>query len=975
MTVATVVPAEDVVPSPSQRLAIEAEPGTLLVLAGPGAGKTFCLTERIRFLIERHDYDPARLCAFTFTNKAAGEIAHRLEQNLGAAAHQITRGTIHAFCAQLLRELGSHIGLESGFGIADEEYQIGVLRRVEGPRPRAWHRGALSRFSAHRFRNAPLKHEDVILLDGYERFLEKRNVLDFDTLVIRTAELLDNEEAAALARPRWDVILVDEFQDLNPVQYSIVRALARDHRHVFAVGDDEQSIYSWAGADPRVFHMFISDFAITAPVHLEENRRCPCDVFELARRLVSVNAPLFESREAPRADRVSQFPVRAIGFETEAEESAWIIGDVQSDRARGGHRWGEVALLYRKHEIGERLEAAFLNAGIPCRLAQGRALADDPVVAYVLAAAKAIARPGDDVIRDEFFRAVLPKTICDEAAAVAGHRASLWDQLIHLGTQLPRADDRVRQIRRARANWRNLLALGRQHATLASLVQDLLSRKVGRAPSVLDERQEEITDPASNPEVMQLAARLRNARSARRQVWIAPMSGADVAIKGMLAELGISAVRGPTPPAGADRIDPHDASSLGVALGVFKAAQLIEMGEETGGFTSFTAIDLETTDKDVRKAEIVEVAAVRVRDGRIAGTFASLVRPRGPVSPEATQRAHGLTDADLVNAQPFEEVWPELKAFCGEDVLVAHNGYEFDFPVLRRLVHALGEPFNATMYDSLPIARELFPTSRRLGDLARHFGIELSEAHRALPDTEALAKVFLALDQLKLQRARKTALINLLDHLGVALALCDEDSLCDEARVFREVSRVFALSAYSSCLDWYEREQGEDLSIPTMEEVIDRLGGAQLMVRIRREKTADQRYPAAMSRLRRLIAEIPDGPLGDQLSLFLERAALSKWNGEEPETERLNLLTLHSTKGLEFSRVYVVGTEDSQLPGHPPNSGMKPDEVEEGRRLLYVGMTRTMDRLVLTRVASRGGKPTGGHQFLDEMGLAPASPT
>lgn len=974
MTVATVVPAEDVVPSPSQRLAIEAEPGTLLVLAGPGAGKTFCLTERIRFLIERHGYDPARICAFTFTNKAAGEIAHRLEQTLGAAAHQITRGTIHAFCAQLLRELGSHIGLESGFGIADEEYQLGVLRRLEGSRP--WHRKVLSSFSAHRFgMPPPIRHEDLVLLDRYETFLDKRNVLDFDTLVIRAADLLEREDAACQARPRWDVILVDEFQDLNPLQYRIVRALARDHRHVFAVGDDEQSIFSWAGADPRVFRVFMADFGITVPIHLQENRRCPCDVFALARRLVSINEPLFAGREAPRADRESQFPVRAIGFETDDDEAAWIISDIRTDQVQSGHRWGAVALLYRKHEIGERLEAAFLNAGIPCRLAQGRALADDPVIAYVLAAAKAIARPGDDITRDEFFRAVLPKAICDEAAAIAGNRPSLWEQLVYMSTHLLRADDRARQIRRAGANWRNLLALGRQHGTLASLVQDLLSRKVGRAPSVLDERQEEISDPASNPEVVELAGRLRAARRARREVWIAPMNGADVALKGMLGELGITAVRGPAPPPGAERIEEGDIPSLGTALGVFKAAQLIEMGEDAGGFTSFTAIDLETTDKNAATAEIVEVAAVRVRDGRIVDTFRSLVKPRGPVSPEATQKAHGLTAADLVNERPFEKVWPELHAFCGDDVLVAHNGYTFDFPVLRRLVHKLGNSFDTPTYDSLPIARELFSTSCRLPDLARHFGVELDQAHRALPDTVALAKVFLALDELKLQRARKTALINLLDHLGVALALCDEDMLGPEAQTLREISSAFALSAYSRSLDWYEQEQGDDTSLPTIEDVIAKLGGMERMIRIRREKTADQRYPAAMARLRRLIGDIPDAPLVEQVSLFLERAALSKWNGEEPETERLNLLTLHSTKGLEFSRVYVVGTEDSQLPGHPPNAGMKPDEVEEGRRLLYVGMTRTMDRLVLTRVASRGGKPTGGHQFLDEMGLAPVSPT
>ncbi len=112
-----------------------------------------------------------------------------------------------------------------------------------------------------------------------------------------------------------------------------------------------------------------------------------------------------------------------------------------------------------------------------------------------------------------------------------------------------------------------------------------------------------------------------------------------------------------------------------------------------------------------------------------------------------------------------------------------------------------------------------------------------------------------------------------------------------------------------------------------------------------------------------------------QLRLFLERAVLSKWDdGNEPEPARVSLLTLHSTKGLEFSRVYVVGVEDAQLPGWSPMSAPTPEEIEEARRLLYVGMTRTKDRLVLTRAATRAGKSTRGHQFLDEMGLALQAP-
>ena len=146
------------------------------------------------------------------------------------------------------------------------------------------------------------------------------------------------------------------------------------------------------------------------------------------------------------------------------------------------------------------------------------------------------------------------------------------------------------------------------------------------------------------------------------------------------------------------------------------------------------------------------------------------------------------------------------------------------------------------------------------------------------------------------------------------------------------------------------------------------------MERIRAEKTADDRYPQAMLRLRRLIAELPAGSFADQLSLFLERAVLSKWQGEEPDPDRVNLLTLHSTKGLEFSRVYVIGVEDAQLPGGSPTKAPSAHEVEEGRRLLYVGMTRTIDRLVLTTASTRAGKPSGGHQFLDEMRLQPVEP-
>jgi len=960
-------------PTPSQRRAIEAEPRSLLVLAGPGAGKTFCLIERIRYLIEHHGFDPSRICAFTFTNKAAGEIAHRLESRLGpqGGARRITRGTIHAFCATLLRDYGEDIGLDPGFGIADEDYQLGVLRRIEGPR--RWHRRTLTQFSAFRFRNATLHHNTLVLFGKYERHLERRNVLDFDHLVIKAAELLDRSPRAADIRTQWDVVLVDEFQDLNRVQYRVIRALAQDHRHVFAVGDDEQSIYSWAGADRAVFTTFNQEFQLgERRIHLEENRRCPRRVFALARALIEHNPPIFTDKMVPRADRGDTFDVQAMDFETDDAEAAWLADDIARDRLEHPELdLGDVAVLYRKHEIGERLETELVNAGIPCRLAPGRALAEDPVVSYLIAAVRVIAWADDPLLRDDFLRTVLPQSILLEAEAMQTAAANdLRVKLGHMQARLPRHDERGKQIRRATADLRNLEALGKQHPSISALVQEMLSRRVGMLQSVLRDHLDEISDPASVPEVVQLADRLRDARFRRTRLWIAPLGGAEIAIAAMLGDVNVRSTRGEAPPDPALRLTAADAPTLGLPLAIFKAAQLLEMADTRSAFANYTAVDLETTSAVPATAEIVEIAAVRVRDGRVVDRYSSLVKPKGPIPSDATA-THGIYDADVAHEAPIAEVWPAFRAFCGDDVMVAHNGHHFDFPILKRTAKELGSSFELCLFDTLPLARDLFPTSRRLGDLARQLGIPTGTSHRALDDTVALANLLPALEERKLARARKTALVHMLGHLGVALALDTSGPPCPEALLLARVARPFALGKYSPCLDWYERQRGDDASLPAVDDVIERLGGVALMLRIRAEKTADERYPAVMARLRRLIAEIPDGTLEAQLSDLLERIVLSRWDGHDPERGRVNLLTLHSTKGLEFSRVYVVGAEDSEMPGGTSAKPATDEEIQEARRVLYVGMTRTIDRLVLTRVQTRGEKPTGGHRFLDEMGLTP----
>jgi superfamily I DNA/RNA helicase len=944
------------------------------VLAGPGAGKTFCLIRRIGFLIDKLGVKPERICVFTFTNKAAGEIAERLAGELGPSVERVKRGTIHAFCAELLREFGEHVGLQLGFGIADEADQRAVLRRLKAPAK--MHKSVLDAFARYRFRGEPMGHRYQAYYDGYKQIMSERNVADFDTLVLKTAEVLRIATVAAEVRARWDVVLVDEFQDLNPIQYAVVRELAREHRHVFVVGDDEQSVYSWTGADPKVFNDFRHDFGIALEdvVHLRDNRRCPPAVLDPARRLIAMNESIFENREPQRTTHVSPFAVTALNFADDDSETAWIMEDLRRDHSahEGTLGWGDVALLYRTHKIGSAIETAFLNAGIPCRLAQGRALADDKIVAYVLAALRVIANPHDEIQQELFYQTVLPDAVFDSARAWAEETGrSLVQQLEHMARTLPREHGDRKKIWRGNYALQNLAALGKSHTSLRSLVDDILSEKVGTYRTVLEEHQEELSDPATHEEAVAMAERVQRAIDEGRSVWIPRSGGAEIAAKKMLTEMGVRSVSmGGAPAADAQRVRPEDFPTLGFGLGLFKTAQLARTKSFANTFRDFTAIDLETTDKDVQSAEIVEIAAVRVRNWKIVDEYRTLVKPRVPITSGAAA-THGISERDVADAPYFESVWPAFRDFCGADVLVAHNGYVFDFPILRRMAMHLPRGTDFSTYDTLPLARTLHATSRRLEHLAKRYGIPTGQSHRALDDCRTLAQLFPMLSETRIEYARKTALVNLLDQLGIMLALSDRDSLCDEARKMFEYVAAYSLGRHSDCLDRYnsERELSGDTSLPTVDDLITLLGGHQLMERLRSERSAEKRYPETMGRLRRLIEACSAGDLPVQISAFLERAILSRYDGAEPQKNRVNLLTMHSTKGLEFSRVYIVGVEDEQLIPTPRNGVLGKLDLEEARRLLYVGMTRTIDRLVMTRVKSRAEKGTGGHRFLDEMGL------
>jgi DNA polymerase III epsilon subunit family exonuclease len=914
-------------PLPQQRLAIGASLGPVLVVAGPGAGKTFCLVARIEQLITEQGFNPQRICAVTFTNRAAEEIATRLKWD-------VWRGTIHAFCLALLREFHEAAGLRKGFGVADEDYQRVILSRLRVPADR---RGQLlTLFSRHRFQGYRLTPNDQRLYAEYCSWLAHRNMVDFDELITKAQPL------AGLIADRWDYLLVDEFQDVNAVQYELLKRLVEPHGNFFAVGDDEQSIFTWTGADPYVLVRFKRDYEVE-PIILEKNCRCSRQIFETARRVLAQNPQLFQKQLS--ADRESPHEVQAHTFRDEDEEAAWIVDDV------GGER--DVAILYRKHRVGEFIEGRLLRAGIPCRLARGRSLMEDDVIKYVITALRVVRHPNDPVALEAFARCVLSEHFLQEVeAALDKDSTDFLSSVRALARRRPSQDPDTKKLWRLVYQVENLRALPRSHGTLQAVVDELLSQSIGPYRNALEERHDELTDPAGLPEAQRLAELLAN------PVSFAPVGGLEIALRGMVIAAGVRDVGSAT--SGGIKTDP---------LTLFKALQLLHGRELDACLDRYVTFDFETTDMDVATCGVIEIGAARVVNGEIVERFHAMVNPFKPISAGAT-KLHGYTDADVASAAPFAEVFPQFVGFVGQDILVAHNGQKFDIPVLRRLAAGHAGVDDFVFYDTLPLVRSLSQDSGKLEDVALRCGIDIGRAHHALDDACTLALVYRELEKQRVIRSRKALLNNALDYLGLALAI-EHGARSAEQELLFNIGRFRALGRYSDALEFYamERERtGGGPAAPDVEEVIRRLGGRSLMMKLRAETDPAQRYPAAVARLNALMTDA--GTLDTSIDQLLERVALSTSDGADVAPDRVNLLTLHSTKGLEFSRVYIVGVEDYEIPGFQAVTNNIQDEIEEARRLLYVGMTRARDRLILTRCERRFGRDTGASTFLDEMGVA-----
>ena len=395
--------------NPSQREAVEHVTGPLLILAGAGSGKTRVITYRMAYLIANGHARPGEVLAVTFTNKAAEEMRGRIEELLGEDCRQIWLSTFHALCARLLRREAPAIALSRDFVIYDSSDQLAVVRQAlkslniddKLVPPRA----ALSRISQAKNRmESPddlrqggwsLRDQQIgRVYDYYRRTLGEAGALDFDDLLLKTVELMETSERVRdVYAHKFRYVLVDEYQDTNRPQYLLIRRLSAVHRNLCVVGDPDQSIYRWRGADLKNILDFERDFPDAMIVRLEQNYRSTQIILDAASAVISRNRNRKEKRLW--TDRQGGARIAYVRSGDELEEADFITRTVR--QAPGTRGAAAVAVLYRTNAQSRAIEDALMRNGVPYRIIGGVRFYERKEIKDALAYLRLVMNPHDDV--------------------------------------------------------------------------------------------------------------------------------------------------------------------------------------------------------------------------------------------------------------------------------------------------------------------------------------------------------------------------------------------------------------------------------------------------------------------------------------------------------------------------------------------------------------------------------------------------
>ncbi len=395
--------------NPAQAQAVCAPDGPILVLAGPGSGKTRVLTHRIAYLIHERRVSPYSILAVTFTNKAAREMVSRLRDLVGPEAGSLTVGTFHAACARFLRREAPYLGLDPHFVIYDADDQSRLVARAlkelnldtKQYRPSSVH-GAISRakndlITAATYVPQTYWHEAVARVwERYEALKDENQALDFDDLLLKAEELFRvHKEVRERYQRRYQHILVDEFQDTNKAQYELLKHLVGPQGNLFCVGDEDQSIYSWRGADFRNVLRFRQEYEQAQLILLEQNYRSSQTIVEAARAVISRNGQRHD--KALWTENAQGPAVRLFEAYDEREEAEYVVQEAMRLVASGACRYQECAVMFRTNAQSRALEDALMAHGVRYQLVGSVRFYQRREIKDILSYLRVVYNPDDEV--------------------------------------------------------------------------------------------------------------------------------------------------------------------------------------------------------------------------------------------------------------------------------------------------------------------------------------------------------------------------------------------------------------------------------------------------------------------------------------------------------------------------------------------------------------------------------------------------
>jgi len=1010
-----------------QRRAVESTAEALMIFAGPGAGKTRVITQRIIHLIEQLGTEPGRIVAVTFTNRAADEMRNRLLAH-NADYEAVRVKTFHSLALDIIKRNTDKTHFTRRPVVFDEPVQDRILRDILRK-----HGLSTEVFPLRRLKSVidlakanlsfPLASDrfppdfEVELRDvlvEYQLALLTHDALDFSDILLICIELLQDDVVREAEYASIDHLLIDEFQDINFAQYALVLFLHPPGKPISAVADENQTIYNWRGSSSRYIELFLSDYQPEI-IRLEGNWRCPGQIITAAKAIIARNRKGWheEITVEPEVDEEGPL-ITLFELNNEDEENRLVLRLAENAR-RSGVNLSEVAILGRTHYMMDGMYQELILNGVPVLRVHKEP--DENSTAELLSYLEFARSLNEWDIESALHFPRRCLTSLDEIRLLEEARiegeGGLW-AVLQRATRDPRLSPLSRKRIADLIELVHEIPQATSEMGLSAAVYEAANRIAASRPTLKRETRvmlkgaiDEIEfDPSLN--INELRDKLLESKTLKIvfSPGLMPFIGARIITEtaeglfGLKVELApysenllIEPKKQPVIIMGLNKKQLHSLlpdtllsnipcvsdgtihipssakddfiENHTIPLAAYALCSRLATPKLPDDPLEIVFVDLETTSVDIRRAEIVEIAAARyLLDAghmRELNTFHRLVKPKRPI-PQAASAVHGIVLEMVADAPPVEEVIEPLLDFIGDAVIAGHNASEYDIPIIQRFAGwILKRDIPNPILDSLAISRNLFPrVSHTLGALAEMMGVPLEDAHRALADVKATAVV---MEKLLAEEAQSQGLEFSAPALNLLAAgyIFDETAPDGLTEALAEAAARYA-AAHGARID------GLDALAEGLDEAYrSKIGELASFIRSRPiiEDEDDERFEFMRRRIEdeaiRFTEKNPDGSLGD----FLDYYALLTDDDFVGEEEAIRLMSLHTAKGLEFDTVIIIGLEQGNLPHYL--SIDHSDRVEEERRLFYVGLTRASRKVYLTYVRQREGIYRFPSMFLSEL--------